>query len=284
MLGSLSAAARPLNTLNVVMLTSVRSQKVSQMLTAWRGRDIGNLTVVVEHPAAEPASSRLRRRLRHEGLSWIGTRLRAANESAADAAAQMTSATDVLTFCRSHDIAVLETGPLESASAIAAIKALSPDLGIHAGAGLLRRPLIDAFRLGVLNAHMGLLPAYRGMNVTEWAALEGGTVGCTVHLIDTGIDTGPILATREVDIAGCGSIGALRAAVDRAQLALLGDIVGLIVGGKLPEPLEAAGPPGQQYFHMHQDLAAILEGRLLGAQAPHRQGEGDSQRPRLLAG
>jgi len=179
---------------------------------------------------------------------------------------------------------VLETGPLESASAIAAIKALSPDLGIHAGAGLLRRPLIDAFRLGVLNAHMGLLPAYRGINVAEWAALEGATVGCTVHLIDTGIDTGPILATREVDIAGCGSIAALRDTVDRAQLALLGDIVGLIVSGKVPEPLEAAGPPGPQYFRMHEDLAAILKGRLLGAQAPHRPGEGDSQRPRLLAG
>ena len=128
--------------------------------------------------------------------------------------------------------------------------------------GLLRRPLIDAFRLGVLNAHMGLLPAYRGMDVAEWAALEGATVGCTVHLIDAGIDTGPILATQRVDTAGCRSVAALRDIVDRAQLALLGDIVCSIVSGKLPEPLKAAGPPGPQYFRMHQDLAAILEGRL----------------------
>ena len=170
--------------------------------------------------------------------------------------------TNVLSFCRSHGIAVLETGPLESASAIATIRALSPDLGIHAGAGLLRRPLIDAFRLGVLNAHMGLLPAYRGMDVAEWAALEGATAGCTVHLIDAGIDTGPILATQRVDTAGCRSVAALRDIVDRAQLALLGDIVCSIVSGKLPEPLKAAGPPGPQYFRMHQDLAAILEGRL----------------------
>jgi methionyl-tRNA formyltransferase len=124
--------------------------------------------------------------------------------------------------------------------------------------------LIDAFRLGVLNAHMGLLPAYRGMNVAEWAALEGAPVGCTVHLIDTGIDTGPILATREVDTAGCGSIAALREAVDRAQLALLGDIVETIVSDRMPEPLAPAEPPGPQFFHMHQDLGAILEARLLG--------------------
>jgi methionyl-tRNA formyltransferase len=47
----------------------------------------------------------------------------------------------------------------------------------------LRQPLIDCFRFGVLNAHMGLLPGYRGINVAEWAALEGAPVGCTVHLI-----------------------------------------------------------------------------------------------------
>ena len=51
--GSASAPTRRLNT---IMLTTVRSQKVRQMLSAWRGRDIGNLTVVVEHPAAEPAA------------------------------------------------------------------------------------------------------------------------------------------------------------------------------------------------------------------------------------
>jgi hypothetical protein len=280
-LGSSSAASRRLNTL---MLTTAHSRKLQQMLSAWRGRDIGNLTVVVQHPTLEPASTRLRRRLRHEGLSWIGTRLSAADDSAADPAAQFTPPKDVLTFCRSQGVAVLETGPLESAGAIAAIRALSPDLGIHAGAGLLRRPLIDAFRLGVLNAHMGLLPAYRGMNVAEWAALEGAAIGCTVHWIDTGIDTGPILATQEINTTGCRSIAALRDTVDRAQLALLGDVVGSIVSGNVPAPLEPAGPPGPQYFRIHQDLAAILEGRLLGAQAPPRPGEDDSQRARLLAG
>jgi len=277
-------ASAPARRLNTVMLTTVRSQKVPQMLNAWRGRDIGNLTVVVEHPAAEPAPARLRRRLRNEGLSWIAARLSAANDSAVEPAAQEGPPVDVPTYCRSRAIAFLETGPLDSADAVARIKALGPDLGIHAGAGLLRRPLIDAFPLGVLNAHMGLLPAYRGMNVAEWAALDGAPVGCTVHLIDTGIDTGPILATRDVDISGCGSIAALRDAVDRAQLALLGDVVDAIVGGRMPEPLAAAEPPGPQYFHMHQDLAAILEARLLGGQAAHLQGEGNSERPRIMAG
>ena len=278
------SASVPTRRLNTVMLTTVRSQKVPQMLGAWRERDIGNLTVVVEHPSAEPAAARLRRRLRNEGLSWIATRLSAANDRAAESAGQDERAVDVPAYCRSRGIAVLETGPLDSADAVAQIKTLDPDLGIHAGAGLLRRPLIDAFRLGVLNAHMGLLPAYRGLNVAEWAALEGAPVGCTVHLIDTGIDTGAILAVREVDIAGCGSVAALRDAVDRAQLALLGDTVGSIVSGRMPDPLAPAGASGPQYFQMHQDLVAILEARLLGARARHPEGEGNSERARILAG
>ena len=276
--GSASAPGRRFKT---VMLTTVRSRKVPQMLSAWHGRDIGNLTVVVEHPAAAPAAARLRRRLRNEGLSWIAARLSAANHWAMEPAAQEAPPVDVPAYCRSRGIAFLETGPLDSADAVALIKALGPDLGIHAGAGLLRRPLIDAFRLGVLNAHMGMLPAYRGMNVAEWAALERAPVGCTVHLIDTGIDTGPILATQQVDIAGCGSIAALRDAVDRAQLALLGDVLELIVGGRMPEPLAAAEPPGPQYFHMHQDLAAILEARLVGARASHLQ-DGEDADPGSL--
>jgi folate-dependent phosphoribosylglycinamide formyltransferase PurN len=276
------SASPPKRRLNTVMLTTARSQKVPQMLSAYRGRDIGNLTVVVEHPAGEPAAARLRRRLRNEGLSWISARLDAANDSEVEPAAQEGTPVDVPTYCRSRGIAFFETGALDSTDAVARIKALGPDLGIHAGAGLLRRPLIDAFRLGVLNAHMGVLPAYRGMNVAEWAALEGAPVGCTVHLIDTGIDTGPILATRGVDVARCRSIAALRDAVDRAQLALLGDVVDTIVAGRMPEAL-AAGPPGPQYFPMHQDLTAILEARLCGGQASHFQDGEESQRPRILA-
>src|SRR5438270_6804463 len=47
----------------------------------------------------------------------------------------------------------------------------------------------------------GVDMAALSLDLAEWAALEGGSVGCSVHFIDTGIDTGPILATRGVDIA-----------------------------------------------------------------------------------
>ena len=274
------AAPVPKRPLNIVLLTTARSQKAQQMLNAWGERDFGKLTVIVEHPQEEAASVRLRRRLQKEGLAWIAARLSAVRRQGAELAANTKGPQGILGWCRSQGIAVLETGPLESDDAVAALRRLEPDLGIHAGAGLLRPPLIDVFPLGVLNAHMGLLPAYRGMNVAEWAALEGAPVGCTVHLIDSGIDTGPILATRQVDTVGCTSIASLRETLDRAQLALLGEVLSLIADGNLPEPLPNAKPLGPQYFSMHEALARILEARIAGSRALEASGVGD-EKPRI---
>ena len=115
-------------------------------------------------------------------------------------------------------------------------------------------------RLGTLNAHMGLLPMYRGMNVAEWAALNGEPVGCTVHFIDPGIDTGAIVAVRPVDTSDVASIAGLRARVDAAQIALLGEVVRLVCRtGSRPEARPQRGDEGRQYFRMHPELRARLE-------------------------
>jgi hypothetical protein len=63
---------------------------------------------------------------------------------------------------------------------------------------------------------LGVLPRYRGMNVAEWAALEGGPVGCTVHFIDAGIDTGPILLVRMLDVSAAKSVQEVRRVVNES--------------------------------------------------------------------
>jgi hypothetical protein len=264
--GAPSAPNRPLTT---VLLTTSGSRKVPQMLGTWRNLDLGKLIVVIEHPTEETSTRRLGQRLQNDGFSWLGTRLRRMRGNGLVELDETGVPTlpDVLTYCRANQIDILDTGPLDGAEAVTAVRGLAPDLGIHAGASLLRQPLIEAFRLGILNAHMGLLPTFRGMNAAEWATLEGAPVGCTVHLIDRGIDTGPILATREVDAAGCRSIADLRRAVDRTQIELLGEVVGqTIAHGTPPQPLPVTDLPGPQYFRMHQALADTLDARLLARQ------------------
>ena len=66
---------------------------------------------------------------------------------------------------------------LDSSKTLEHIRTLKPDIIVFAGGGILRKSLLDIPTLAVLNAHMGILPKHRGMNVAEWAALEGRPFG-----------------------------------------------------------------------------------------------------------
>lgn len=97
--------------------------------------------------------------------------------------------------------------PLDHPDTLERLKGLSLDVGLHKAGVIYREATIKAFRLGILNPHIGILPQYRGRNVMEWSLLEGGPIGITVFFIDTGIDTGrEIVLREEVDISHCASI------------------------------------------------------------------------------
>lgn len=98
-------------------------------------------------------------------------------------------------------------GPFHHQESIDTLKKLRLDVGLHKAGVIYRDVTIDIFRLGILNHHIGILPAYRGRSVLEWSILQGDPVGITVFVIDAGIDTGPrILMSEEVDISGCKSV------------------------------------------------------------------------------
>lgn len=72
----------------------------------------------------------------------------------------------------------------------------SPDLIAVFGTSLLKGELLEKGRLGIINLHGGLSPEYRGADCTFWALYnqEPEKVGCTIHYINAGIDTGNIIA------------------------------------------------------------------------------------------
>lgn len=81
------------------------------------------------------------------------------------------------------------------------------DAGLHATGCIYRKPLLESFRLGLINPHIGILPEYRGRSVMEWSLLKGDPTGITTFFMDEGIDTGPeIIIRREIDVSGCGSV------------------------------------------------------------------------------
>jgi methionyl-tRNA formyltransferase len=64
------------------------------------------------------------------------------------------------------------------------------------GTSIIRGELLHKGRFGMVNLHGGLSPEYRGSDCTFWALFnrEPEKIGCTLHYIDTGIDTGKLIA------------------------------------------------------------------------------------------
>lgn len=61
--------------------------------------------------------------------------------------------------------------------------------------------LVQAYRGNILNIHPSLLPAFTGLQAQKQALLKGVTyTGCTVHFVDEGMDTGPIIAQAVVPV------------------------------------------------------------------------------------
>jgi phosphoribosylglycinamide formyltransferase 1 len=87
---------------------------------------------------------------------------------------------------------------------------------------LLSPGFLAAFPLRVINVHPALLPAFPGLHAIE-QALEYGVkvVGATVHFVDTGVDTGPIIAQRAIELSGSPDADAVRAALRPVEHDLL---------------------------------------------------------------
>ena len=68
------------------------------------------------------------------------------------------------------------------------IKSAKVDIGVIAGARILKEPVISAPWIGIINFHPGLIPEVRGLDALQWAILQDKPIGVTAHLIDRSID------------------------------------------------------------------------------------------------
>lgn len=108
-----------------------------------------------------------------------------------------------------------------------ALADFAPDWIVCAGFMRILGPeVLDAFPSRIVNTHPALLPAFPGAHGVRDALAYGARVtGCTVHLVDAGVDTGPILAQRAVDIREDDDEAALHERIKVVERELLVDIV-----------------------------------------------------------
>jgi phosphoribosylglycinamide formyltransferase-1 len=103
--------------------------------------------------------------------------------------------------------------------------------------------LLDAFPMRVVNVHPALLPSFPGVHAQRQALEYGARIsGCTVHFVDAGTDTGPIIAQAAVPVLDNDDEEALRRRILAEEHALLPRVLGWLAEGRVQ--VEAARVPG----------------------------------------
>ena len=99
---------------------------------------------------------------------------------------------------------------------------------------LLDGAFIARFRDRIINVHPALLPAFAGLGAVQQALDYGVKVfGVTVHFVDEGVDTGPIILQRAIELPGATDAGAVLEALRPLEHTLLPEAVRLIAAGRV---------------------------------------------------
>jgi phosphoribosylglycinamide formyltransferase 1 len=114
-----------------------------------------------------------------------------------------------------------------------AVAAHSPDLVVSAGFMKILGPqFLSQFCGRILNTHPALLPAFPGAHgVAEALAYGVKVTGCTVHLVDAGTDTGPILAQQPIPVLDDDDEENLHERIKVTERRLLVDVVAAVATG-----------------------------------------------------
>ena len=111
------------------------------------------------------------------------------------------------------------------------------EVGLVALAGFMRiitPVLLDAFPMSVMNIHPALLPAFPGLHAQRQALEYGAKVaGCTVHFVDPGTDTGPIILQAAVPVLEGDSEETLSARIQKEEHRVYPEAIRLFTDGLL---------------------------------------------------
>ena len=134
-------------------------------------------------------------------------------------------------------LTVLQPASFKTAEAVEALRALQLDVLVVTAYGLILPPAaLAALRLGCINIHASLLPRWRGAAPIQRALLAGdATTGVTIMRMDAGLDTGPLLGMREIEIAPQDTAGSLHLRLAGLGGELICETLDALAAGRVQE-------------------------------------------------
>ena len=126
---------------------------------------------------------------------------------------------------------------------VEAVRASGADWVVLAGfMRIVTAVLLDAFQHRVLNVHPALLPAFPGAHAQAQALAYGVKfTGCTVHFVDAGMDTGPIIAQAVVPVGADDTVESLSSRLLAEEHRLLPEVLRWVAAGRVSVERGASG-------------------------------------------
>ena len=164
-----------------------------------------------------------------------------------------------------YKIPFLKVNNPNDKDALEFLRKQSPDIILSIGSHILKKPFLEIPSIGVFNVHMGILPEYRGIGVTEWPIIERRLkdvgLGITLHIMERGVDTGPIIIKRRIPVDSSDTINKL-------ESKYLPEMVDLMISGvRMAKDQDLQLTPqrikdGRQYFSLHKRMKSLVNKRL----------------------
>jgi methionyl-tRNA formyltransferase len=163
---------------------------------------------------------------------------------------------------RARADAVHEIDDPNSDAGVELLSTLAPDIVVLGSARILAPRVLAIPRMGVLNAHPGLLPEYRGVDVIPWALHNGDPLGVSVHYVDAGIDTGDIVAQRRFDVRPGDTVASLTRRATLLGSQLMADAVRHLIDTGQLQAVAQPRDRGRTFRRMPPELRRQVDAQL----------------------
>jgi hypothetical protein len=227
---------------------------------------VGVAHVIIEEPVG--AKQLLRRRL--EKLGWLTVVGQILFKVTAERLLKLGAGGRLQAIKAEFDIndapipaaMVTHVPSINSPEAIAVLQALGPAVVVVQGTRIIGKKVLQSVSAPFINMHAGITPRYRGVHGGYWALATNDAAHCgvTVHFVDTGIDTGGVIAQANIHPTAADSYVTYPLLQLAAGLPLLSEAVRAALVGPVPAMVTPAGTPSQLWSHptLWQWLSAWL--------------------------
>ena len=150
---------------------------------------------------------------------------------------------DVKLVAEKYELPVFQPEKIKTPESVEYLRGIEADIFVVAAFGqILSKEILDMPKYGCVNIHASLLPKYRGAAPIQWSVIDGEEVtGVTIQQMDVGLDTGDIIAVKEVRLNEDETGGSLFDRLAIAGSELITETLPLIEAGKItPVPQDDA--------------------------------------------